>query len=67
MMCDSGQVSPMHYHENKREDIINRGGNDVVFTFYNADQSKVHRTEDGRNIYEKDLVNDVLIYRDGRQ
>ena len=36
MMCDSGQVSPMHYHENKREDIINRGGNDVVFTFYNA-------------------------------
>ena len=30
MMCDSGQVSPMHYHENKREDIINRGGNDVV-------------------------------------
>ncbi len=48
MMCDSGQVSPMHYHANKLEDIINRGGNDIVFTFYNADKTKVHRTEDGR-------------------
>ena len=67
MMCDSGQISPMHYHANKMEDIINRGGNDVVFYFYNADKTKVHRTEDGREIFEKDLVNDVLIYRDGRQ
>ena len=62
MMCDSGQVSPMHYHINKMEDIINRGGNDIVFTFYNADQTKVHRTEDGREIFEKDFENDVLIY-----
>lgn len=67
MMCDSGQVSPMHYHENKREDIINRGGNDIVFTFYNADKSKVHRVDEGREIFEKDLENDVLIYKDGRQ
>ena len=36
MMCDSGQVSPMHFHWNKMEDIINRGGNDIVFTFYNG-------------------------------
>ena len=67
MMCDSGQVSPMHYHINKMEDIINRGGNDIVFTFYNADQTKVYRTEDGREIFEKDFENDVLIYKDGRQ
>lgn len=67
MMCDSGQISPMHYHVNKMEDIINRGGNDIVFTFYNADKTKVHRTEDGREILEKDFEGDVLIYRDGRQ
>ena len=67
MMCDSGQVSPMHYHVNKMEDIICRGGNDIVFTFYNADQSRVHRQEDGRDVFEKDLENDVLIYRDGRR
>ena len=67
MMCDTNQVSPMHYHLNKMEDIINRGGNDIVFKFYNADKSKVHRTENGADIYEKDLVNNVLIYKDGRQ
>ena len=67
MMCDSGQISPMHYHVNKREDIINRGGNDVEFVFYNCDKSKVHRTAENGDVFEKDLVNDVLIYRDGRQ
>ena len=68
MMCDSGQVSPMHYHANKMEDIINRGGNDIIFTFYNADRNNVVRTEeDGRQIFGLDKVNDVIIYRDGRQ
>ncbi|MGN0363941.1 MAG: D-lyxose/D-mannose family sugar isomerase [Bilifractor sp.] len=67
MMCDSGQVSPMHYHENKMEDIINRGGNDIIFTFYNADKTKIARTEsDGRKIFALDKTNDVMIYRDGR-
>ena len=36
IMCDSGQVSPMHFHWHKMEDIINRGGNDIHFTLYNA-------------------------------
>ncbi len=36
MMCTEGQVSPMHFHWNKMEDIINRGGNDVCFRLYNA-------------------------------
>lgn len=67
MMCDSGQISPMHYHVEKMEDIINRGGNDIVFTFYNSDKTKAHRTDDmGRPVYEKDFVNDVKIYKDGR-
>lgn len=56
MMCDSGQVSPMHYHKNKMEDIINRGGNDIIFTFRNADP------ETGEY-----LDTDVLICQDGRQ
>ena len=34
IMCDSGQVSPMHFHWHKMEDIINRGGNDIHFTLY---------------------------------
>ena len=36
MMCDEGQVSPMHFHWNKMEDIINRGGNEIHFKLYNA-------------------------------
>lgn len=56
MMCDSGQVSPMHFHWNKMEDIINRGGNDVLFTFYNANKE----TEEFEDT-------DVVIMKDGRQ
>ncbi|MCI2131379.1 MAG: D-lyxose/D-mannose family sugar isomerase [Eubacterium sp.] len=55
MMCESGQVSPMHYHKSKMEDIINRGGNDIVFTFYNADPAT-----------GKYLDTDVMITQDGR-
>ena len=55
MMLEEGQLSPMHFHWNKMEDIINRGGNDVVFHLYNADR------ETGG------LANtDVQIFRDGR-
>lgn len=36
MMVMPGQVSPNHFHWNKMEDIINRGGGDVVFRLWNA-------------------------------
>lgn len=36
---EEGQVSPMHFHWNKMEDIINRGGGNLIFTLYNADES----------------------------
>ena len=55
MMLDEGQVSPMHFHWNKMEDIINRGGGNVVFRLYNA-------TED-----EQMSDNDVEINKDGRK
>ncbi len=49
-----GQVSPMHFHWNKMEDIINKGGGDCVFRLYNADDNE-------------QLENtDVMISRDGR-
>lgn len=31
-----GQVTPMHFHWAKMEDIINRGGGELVFQLYNA-------------------------------
>ena len=36
MMIREGQISPNHFHWNKIEDIINRGGGNVVFKLWNA-------------------------------
>ena len=49
-----GQYSPNHFHWNKMEDIINRGGGDIVFRLWNAapddglDGSDVRVESDGR-------------------
>lgn len=56
IMCDSGQISPMHFHWGKYEDIINRGGNDVIFTLYMADKETEEFSDE-----------DVLVMQDGRQ
>lgn len=37
MVVDVNQVTPMHFHWNKVEDIINRGGGKLVIQLYNAD------------------------------
>ena len=54
MMLEEGQVSPMHFHWTKMEDIINRGGNDVLFRLYNADRETEELSD-----------TDVVIARDG--
>ena len=36
MMLREGQLSPNHFHWKKMEDIINRGGGNVVFHLWNA-------------------------------
>lgn len=36
MMVKEGQISPNHFHWNKMEDIINRGGGNVLITVYNS-------------------------------
>ena len=40
MVVKEGQVTPMHFHTYKMEDIINRGGGNLMITLYNS-------TEDG--------------------
>ena len=56
IMCDEGQVSPMHFHWKKTEDIINRGGNNIIFTLYNAAKDE-----------QLDKKSDVEICQDGRR
>lgn len=36
MIVEENQETPMHFHWNKMEDIINRGGGNLVIEFYNA-------------------------------
>ncbi len=38
MMVRDQQVTPYHYHWNKREDIINRGGGNLVLELYLTDE-----------------------------
>ena len=35
-----GQMSPMHFHWNKMEDIINRGGGNVLIRVYNSTEDE---------------------------
>ena len=53
MISKPGQVTPLHFHWTKMEDIINRGGGNLVFELFNA-------TED-----EKLADTDVQIEQDG--
>lgn len=36
LVVDVGQVTPMHFHWSKMEDIINRGGGDLAVKLHNA-------------------------------
>ena len=36
MMVDVDQITPMHFHWHKTEDIINRGGGKLVIQLYNS-------------------------------
>ncbi len=56
MMIREGQTSPNHFHWNKMEDIINRGGGNVVFKLWNANKE----TEEPEDT-------DVEICQDGRR
>lgn len=50
-----GQYSPMHFHWGKMEDIINRGGGNVLIRVYNSTQNE-----------DLDKTSDVHVHLDGR-
>ena len=53
LIVEEGQVTPYHFHWSKMEDIINRGGGNLIVKVYNS-------TEDGQF-----ADTDVDIYMDG--
>lgn len=40
LMLKEGQTAPMHFHWNKMEDIINRGGGDLLIRLYRSDKTE---------------------------
>lgn len=56
LYLDESQYSPMHFHWNKMEDIINRGGGNVLICVYNASADEKDFRED-----------DVRVCSDGRE
>jgi D-lyxose ketol-isomerase len=40
MIADEGQVTPMHFHWSKMEDIINRGGGNLMIELYPSDENE---------------------------
>jgi D-lyxose ketol-isomerase len=36
MLVEENQETPMHFHNSKMEDIINRGGGNLVIELYNS-------------------------------
>ena len=40
MIVEESQETPMHFHWSKMEDIINRGGGNLVIELYNSDKSE---------------------------
>ena len=56
LFLKEGQYAPNHFHWNKMEDIINKGGGNLLIRVYNS-------TEDE----ELDRINDVTVHMDGRE
>ena len=46
LISDEDQYSPMHFHHNKMEDIINRGGGNLIVEEYNATDDDRHADTD---------------------
>jgi D-lyxose ketol-isomerase len=54
MIVENEQITPMHFHWNKMEDIINRGGGDLMIQLFNATpdekldvENQIHLSVDG--------------------
>ncbi|MGQ0287320.1 D-lyxose/D-mannose family sugar isomerase [Pasteurellaceae bacterium 22721_9_1] len=58
MMVKEGQITPMHYHWKKMEDIINRGGGTLAIRLYKRDEqtdlldekTEIQVTVDGKQL-----------------
>ena len=57
MIVEENQETPMHYHWAKMEDIINRGGGNLVIELYNSEDNKLGKQPVS---YKKDAVKGIV-------
>ena len=58
LIVDEGQVTPYHYHYNKMEDIINRGGGNLMIKLYNRKEDD--HFDDTPVLVRTDGYNDIF-------
>ncbi len=58
MIAKPGQVTPLHFHWDKMEDIINRSGGNLVFELYNA--TKDEKLSDTPVLYTQDGIRKTI-------
>lgn len=70
LLVDDGQELPFHFHWSKMEDIINRGGGNVVIEMYESDlnddtiDNRFHTAKGRFPNIEEDVEPEYLIFRD---
>ena len=65
MRVRAGQVTPMHYHWQKTEDIINRGGGNLVVELYLAHKEDSLRPEEDFREGKLDKNGNIIYLLDG--
>jgi hypothetical protein len=56
LLIDEDQITPIHFHWSKMEDIINRAGGRLVIELWNADQETEQRDEEGEVVVTVDGI-----------
>ena len=68
LLVGDGQILPFHYHWSKMEDIINRGGGDLILTLYNSTEKDFVDVEGGRSGKQGQFADTpVTVTVDGRR
>ncbi len=68
LLVGDGQILPYHYHWSKMEDIINRGGGDLLLTLWNSTEEDFKDVSGGRSGKKGEFAAiDVNVSVDGRR
>lgn len=65
MLSREGQITPWHFHWQKTEDIINRGGGNLIIEVYNASTNDILQPNEPFQKGDFDQTTPVTLLKDG--